>query len=680
MPGLLSRRRPWPYHLQLVHPAAGSVGLTLVPNPQTGRFYEKKAVTGDGVTPAVFDYGAYDPFTEKPYVFGRLVGGFGEAVQRTASPTRYKVARRADASIGGRPILGPFFQAQTLPATAVADAGVQFLSAFDTWWLFRQRYALQRVGDTAWTTVKDFGGSAFVTSATTYAPVGAGGEQVYVATGDALWNYDAIIPWTNCALPVGMSANYVVRNNDELWIGSNGNVVRKTTGDPRTGAGAWGGPIYVGDASAGITGLASLGGQLFVYKTDGIYSVDTAGDVSELRPEFRLSGKRATNGSALGYWRDRLWFRFGDGYYYLTGGSTATITAVGPERLMEVADLPGVPVAFAGHDVWFGYLVVHDALTTTSRLLKYGTWIPTDGSTGDAPGWSFAEVWHGAIAEWAGQVTAMGVEGPITTTVGTLSFRRNPWLWVAFADGHVEYTPLPVGAPDPARDSACLFTTDESYVEWPDHTAMAQADVKHFRTFVGEGPVLDATNYATVSYRTDPAGAWTALPAAFTRSGLRVSTPAAGVTGLRLGVREYLVGTRTSTPEVSSVTLLEQVRPAMVKTLTATARAARHVARRDGTADRRTGEQIRAALQDMADGASAAGAGPVTAVLSDETSEAVDVVDYAARESPDGYGLAWDVDLKLVTFQTNTVFGIVDRAVETVDEYAGYSVDEMGVL
>jgi len=668
MPGLLSRRKPWPYHFSL-----NGVGCVLVPSPQSGLMVESQAVTGDEVTPTAFDYGAYSPFVEKPYVFGRLVGGMGEAVQRSATPVRYKRAKNADLSIGGIARLGPYFAPEVLSAPAVTQM-TQFLAAASTWWAFRGRYVFKRTAPAAWALDSDFGSLAYVNQATTYAPVGGSFGQIYAASGGSgsgLWNWNGVSTWTQCTLPVGMNAQWVERNQAELWIADATNVIRKTTGDPLTGAGAWGGPIYVGDASAPITGLKSLHGQIFVFKTDGVYSVNTDGSVNDLFPEFRLTGTRSTNGSATAIWRDRLWFRFGDGYYYLTGGSVAAYTPIGPERLLEQTGVRGVPVAFVGHGAWFGYLALYDALANVSYLLKYGTWVPSDDG-GAVPGYQFAEVWHGSVKEWTGkQVTTLGVEGPVVVAP---NLRPNPWLWVGFADGTIEYTPLPVLSPDPAGDAACQFTTEEAYVDWPDHHAMAQADVKHFRTFVGQGPRLDAQNYAAVSYRTDPNAALAPLAQTLTATGLRASTPAAGVTGTTLQVREYLVGTRTTTPQVESVTLLEQVRPAMLLKSEVVVRAARNLARRDGLVDRRTGEKIRAALQAVVDGSKAPGAGPVTAIFPDETSQQIDAVDYAAVLAPNGHGLSWDVRLKLVQFVSNTTYGTWSRvAGHTWGDLAAYT-------
>jgi hypothetical protein len=57
--------------------------------------------------------------------------------------------------------------------------------------------------------------------------------------------------------------------------------------------------------------------------------------------------------------------------------------------------------------------------------------------------------------------------------------------------------------------------TEESYVEWPDHHAMAQADAKHWRAFAAIGSDGWTRTLRRVSYRTDaddPGRSWTTRP------------------------------------------------------------------------------------------------------------------------------------------------------------------------
>lgn len=361
-------------------------------------------------------------------------------------------------------------------------------------------------------------------------------------------------------------------------------------------------------------------------------------------------------------WGDHLWFQFGEGFWRLDGDGN--LDPIGYERLNGLdAELRSPAVAFAGHGTWFGY-----AATAGGHLMKFGEWVAP--GSGDVD--QFADVWNGSIAEWAGKT-------PVCAAVESVA-EGVPYLRVGFSDGSIESTRLPQHSPDPADDEDCEFVTggtgEESYVEWPDHHALAQADVKRWRGFSATGPVLDADNYVTVQYRTDPGDAWTELGTPLTTSGQRVNLPS-GVASYELMVRELLHGTRTSTPEVESVVLHEQVRPELLLEYQATAIAGNNVARRDGSVDRRTAAQVRTALQ------ATAGPGPTTVELPTGESTEMDFVDYgeALRNENARWGLEWDIPVTMVKFRGNTVYGTWDRAaVYDWDEAASYDWDQAPTL
>lgn len=654
----------------MVTPQGGQkLPLILKPNEQTGQLYEKKAVTGDQVSPVVFDYGSYNPFVEKPFVGGPFTGGMGEDVQSSEDSKRYKYAENADLSIGGQRRIAAKFHTEHV-VSAGPGLNVNCLengrdaTAGDTLFALVDRYVyLYRSG---WVLSKDSGGAAWLQGVQFQ---GSAGSNRFWATNEAgeLWGYDGT-SWTQATLPAGAVASYVERVGTSLVIlsGATGSTHLNeyrvcNAGDPLLAA-SWGGPIYVGDYGKRGTWLRSLGSQVFVFKEDGIFTVNEDGSVNDLFEELR-NVPVARYGRNASRFNSALWFAFGATFWKMTGGATATLTPVGLERMVDLdPSLQRSPVAFAGHNSWFGYLA------TDADLFKYGTWVNT-GQVG--ANYQFSDVWNGSLKKWNAKAPTYAV---VTGNVG-----NQTRLYVGFDDGSVDWCVLPSTSPDPADDPACEYTDETSYVYWPDHHAMAQADTKHFRTFVPEGPLIDATRYATISYRTDPDAAWTDLASALDSPGKRVSTPSGGVTGLTLQVREQLHGTTTSTPRIEAITLLEQTRPAMIKIFQATARAARNLVRRDGMIDRRTGEQVRAALEAVADGSRAEGAGPVTVLFPDETTQAIDVVDYEAVQIPDSYGLAWDVALKFVSFVTNTVFGTWDRAVyRNWDDAASYSWDQTG--
>jgi hypothetical protein len=78
-----------------------------------------------------------------------------------------------------------------------------------------------------------------------------------------------------------------------------------------------------------------------------------------------------------------------------------------------------------------------------------------------------------------------------------------------------------------------------------------------------------------------------------------------------------------------------------------------------------------------------AGAGPTTVVMPDETTQSVDFVDYGEvlRNERQRWGLEWDIPVKMVQFETNTVYGIVGRMLPyTVGDFAAMDVAGFGRL
>lgn len=629
MPQPWSRSKPWPYDL-LIEPATGpAVGVRLRPG-ENGQMVGQRSRRVDAVSPSTYDQGALNPYIEKPFVMGRLEGGMGEVVQRSATTTRYKVARGVDASIGGIRRLGPEFVSQTVPAIAAAPKSVlQVLvgpGVTDQVFALRGR-EVDRYSAGVFLLSKDFGPADLPSSAVRF-----NGNLMVATGGGALWQYDGITPWAAAVLPVGALATQVERIGEELYIGGGDEIRVLTAGADPLLAASWGGAIQVGDLTGTIVGLKGIGGVLFVYKTDGLYSLNPDASVNELTPEFRgrAAGTDVWSGRNAASWDDALWFGYGDAYYRMDAG--ATYTPIGPERLVENnTDVRGVPVSGAGHAGWFFYLAVYNATTTDSHLLKYGTWAPGQ----DGAAYRFGDAWHGALKSWtAKQVTRIDV----TYLDGA------PRLWVGFTDGTIELAVLPTRTPDPAQDSACRFQTT-GYTDWPDHHGEAQGDNKHWRRIAASGPNLAPSTYLQVNYSVD--GAAPVAGGSITASGASL-IPSAPVVGKLIRVQEQLIGTATATPQVESVVLYEQVRPVRLELEYAcVAVASNRVARRDGVVDRRSADQIRAALQ------ATAGPGPTTVWMPDGTHQDVDFVSYGeAIPNPDArYGVEWDVPLALVQWR-----------------------------
>lgn len=633
MPMPWERKKPWPYEMVIERAGFDPVGVRLRPG-ENGQLVGQRSRRVDAVSPSTYDQGSLNPYIERPFVMGRLDGGMGEAVQRSNTTNRYKAAFGVDCSIGGLRRLGPEFTAPAVPALATSPKTVrQVLAGPAAGGTTDQLYALRGRNVDAliagtWTLSKDFGATNQPTAAVVFQGT-TGTKGIFVSTENGqLWEFDGTT-WTVAVLPAGASAYAVERVGDELYIGG-ANAVHVATADPLLAA-SWGGAILVGDESGRITYLKSINNVLFVFKTDGVYTLNSDGSVNDLTPEFRPQAA-ATNGVNAVPFRDRLWFAYADSYYQID--SDGGYAAAGPELLTENdSSVNGSPVSGAAHAGWFLYLLVYNARHNVTHLLKYGTWTPG----ADTSAASFAPVWHGAIKSWSGK---QGTRCDVTY-LGT-----NPTLWVGFSDGTLEQAVLPVRTPDPAEDTACRFQTTGT-LYWPIHHGMAQEDDKHWRRFGASGPHLDADDYVTVAWEVDASGLITVEPTHLDASG-ESFVPEDAMVGKIIEVQERLTGTATSTPIVESVVLYEQVRAARLELeYRCVAIASNHGARLDGVVERRSADQILTALK------STAGPGPTTVWLIDGRHLDVDFVEYGeAVPNPDArYGVEWDVPLALVEWR-----------------------------
>jgi hypothetical protein len=643
-----SKRAPYPHDAELdVGDGTGWHGLMLVPTREGLLVGRSTAFLGE-VAPTSYEYGAARPDEETTFVFGRLTGGLGERIQAGAAGTRYRYADGVDCSIGGMPRLGPYFTDEAFPGLPAAGPVRQFVVAHDgvngdVLFALVGRCVYKRVAG-AWTLSRDFGANNDPQQAVVFqGSAGTGGLWVATAFGE-LWRYSGTA-WAAAMLPVGATAGNVEAVGRELYIAGSGaaaaGTVRVcTAGDPLLAA-SWGGPITVGSTGTVVTYLRALGDTLFVFKPDGVHTLNADGSDNDLFPELR-GAQRLTNGVNAVPWADRLWFGYGDAYYRMD--AAATLEAIGPEQLVELDPaLRGAAVAGGGHAGWFFYLGTHDAASGASSLLKYGTWVPAGApreAGADTGAGRVLGAWHGALARWADRrLTRVDVVQFDTASDPT---RPGPALWVGFADGTAAFTPLPTGTPDPVGDPACRFVAT-GILYAPLHDAVFGADPKAFHGFTALGGFLNEDYSARVLYRVDPTAPYTPLAPAFQFAGQRVDLPDL-TTGAERdasnGFRSYFaveLSTTTGlvTPVLEGVALHEAVRPgarggAMRLAWTFTVDAANRGVRRDGVVSRATGDAVRALLR-----SAARAAGHVRLRFPDETIGGVALVGYEEVLAPD---------------------------------------------
>ena len=680
-----SRRKPWPYDLII-----GGTPVILRPQQDSGLMIGRKMQSLQGVAPITYDYSSQPVYAERTYAFRRIRGGYGERVQHAPVPTHYGYAINADLSIGGLQIKGPLFHS-VLPATTgpvrwFLDAVLPGFPAPpdypDGWpplatFAGAGQYILQRDDDTptGWGISLDLGSATeWATKAVRFWPAGSGQvDSLFVTTNlGSLWKFDG----TTWAKSVQQAYTIAVLR-DELWIADGRNTIRNCTADPMVGTN-WNAQIIMGDSSQPITNLEALDNNLYIFKSNGVFTLNNDTTSNDLFPSFRQQ-PLPRNGVNATAWLGRLWFGYGDGYYWMD--NTGTLVPTGPNILVENnSEVAGEVIAFAGHASWFGYYALWnggpsaDLTKNDSYLIKHGTWVnPDEANTAN---YQFFEVPNGALKKWANK--------KILSLYVSDATRGNSRLYAGFDDGSIEWCKLPRGTPNPAHpDSGCEFTTESSIVYWPLHHAMFQADQKSYRGFSAFGPLIDVDNYVRIEYRVRQQSIekppleqepWIDVGRRFEFSGQR-NELSGNVFGYGIEIRHFMESTTGRTPVLEGIALHEQVRPAFQFEWNWTVNARRYLARRDGVIDRRTPVQIRDAML-----RAASSVGTVDIHMPDEGIQAVSIIDYADALAPvtKRFGVEWDISMKGIQFRTYTAYGSWDRvALYDWDTIATYTWDDV---
>lgn len=673
MPPMSSRRPPFPHHALLDLGDGTKRGLLLQTDQRGTVLIGKKSLSLANAVPQDQRYGLDDLYRERSFAMRRLVLGMGERVQNTPTPARYRYARNCWFA-GGLRGKGPQWHNLAPASTgSITDFAEALDSGVVTQFILAGRYVLKRTDDTSGgqTVSHDFGAARTVTSWARFKDPG-GTDRLYVTldNGDQ-WDY-AAGTWTGPHASI--TAFLACVNRDEYWIKSSQNGVRKATASP-TVAANFAAEITVGDGSLTITGLASVGGTLVIFMSNGkAFTLNGDGSENDLAAGLATS-PAATNGSKPHVWLnphsglDAVYFRNGAAWRRLTVEGGANVEPVGPERLISNdSPVSGQAVCFAGYTTFYGFFATYNSSSGASHLLQFGDWIPRD----DEDGFGYVETFNGALVEWTSrQVTAMRVQAISGV------FR----LYVGFSDGTYGWIKLPQNTPNPfAAMSGCEFAdggTGASECYWPTHTMLAEMDQKQGLSFAAFGPTLSTDNRVTIARALD-GGSFTNLTADLVSNGAPTSLEAADVYRA-MDVREtYVSPSSASTPVIESVVLREQLRPATRLEYSLTVDANPNRALRNGGVNRATPDQTHGWVRQAADGP-----GSTTWTLPDETVQGLTAVDYgeAARLPGKSYGSAWDVPVKLIQFKTAGTYGTIDRGGSlTIDGLGSMTIDERGTL
>lgn len=496
-----SRRRPFPYDVMI-----NGVGCMLKPD-EWGTLVGKQAQPLRA-EPTTYEYGSASPFLEKSFSFDNIRGGYGQSVQEQEEANRSFYCINADQSINGKSIKGPAFNIETVTSGGTDNAIRGIIKALhggvEVLFVLAGRKVYRGDGTGTWTQSVDlptltgnatilptgsmerFKDAGATPTDTLYVGVDQGNMVRYDGTS---WILSSTGSPTNTGTPalLNSQAQYYKSIGNELWVGANHRVA-KVEQEPWL-ASKYAGAITIGDASQPISWLQQLQNRLFVFKRNGIFTISTAGTDQEPLPGLRIT-PNTSNGVNTVAWLNSLWVPFHDNFFKLE--ADGTITNVGAELLLDNAsEVRGRIVSSSGHNSWFLYEGQYNEDSGDSYLLKYGTWFDSEDSRLATPT-QYKNVHNGALKKWNNKQL---------TWLGVISFSPNDRLYAGFSDGTIEWCVLP-RVPNPAGDSNCRFTGEESYVYLPRHHANFQADQKITRGYSVYGD-LSSTRHVEIEYRTD---------------------------------------------------------------------------------------------------------------------------------------------------------------------------------
>lgn len=600
-----TRIRPWPDDIVIDGMPMGLLA------PQDGsELLSERTQPLDAVVPSEYRMTSFPPYAEQTIELRNMNVGMGLSSQVDGTPKQYYYDLFLDGSVAGMVGKGPHFHAQIgAPGQAWRDGVVGRDGTTAGGASIEKEFGgvghsvFVRNNDTAggWVLSIDFGEGItatgepiLVSQMARFKNVGSSAKDcVYVALTDGtLHFYDGVAQtWGTVSGFTGTFAPTAIEVINDTIFAMGGAELRSAAADPTLGA-SWGSPITVGDASCTANWLRALHGQLFIFKSESIYSVSGIGGtikVNDLFPEYR--GRRSPDNGRCGQvGRDALWFCWGDQLHKITTtgdiDGVAERHTVGLGVLMDnTSEVRGIPLGTSWHGSWFGYFLVN-SVAGNCYLCKWGTWANPDEN--DPLHYRFMEVPHGALFKWTAKI---GSRVWVSSIFGNETNRR---LYVGFADGSVQYCLLPFGSPSPyAMASGCEFTTIPGQRYFPKLDLDFPAITKSWRGASVFGRQITPTTPIRLFWRVDETTEFVELDDQFTFSTQRANFPN------NLGSRQIAVyvqlenGTITTTPLLEGLGLHYSLVPDFVLEYTGAIDARHFRARRNGTADRRNPEFVR---------------------------------------------------------------------------------------
>jgi len=641
------RRSPYPYHLIVEDKQNGwRQGFMLgVARPGTPQLVSSKVQDISNITPQDYSYAAWSPLTERIAEYEQLTFGMGESMQQgvdAKTDRRYLEAEGVDASVWPW-CKGPELTLFT-PATHDATVGVtRFFELGTTLYCANGRYILRRDADATWTMVKDFGAGMAVLDAAVFQSNFDGVQRAFFAlsSGVAQWTSNGT---TYTAMATFTSVAFAVVGR-EFWWADDLNRLRKcdTNADPTVEANYTSTIFRAGDKSSQITSLmVSAAGTLVIAKTDGLYTLDQAGQDRPLFPFLRFADD-ANNGKYWGQFENSLYTSYG----YSLGRIDPDLSwnDVGPEKLVgNSGPISGRPTAFCGVGTMFAYVALLNRDTQTGYLCKFGAWAqPLNAIYSQNPvEATHIDAWHGSV------ITPLANRGIQTLFVSSIGAPANHTrTYLGCSDGTIGWV-INACSPNPVNCSAYKFTVGDHFIQMPTFNGGFHASIKSLRNIAVTGPLLNASNYVTVEYKNSPlATSWTALPQRFDSAVYELQPVVPMDSGVLLQFKVHLVNTvNTASPQVSAVAVGHALRPQRVMSFEADVLCADGLVRRDGVGMRIGRRRIQQLIELAVDNP-----GAVTVTLPDETVQELSFVDLKVAQSFDEIRRQWRGSLHIVAVQ-----------------------------
>jgi len=628
---LSARRSPYPYSFKI-----GSVGLLLAPpSPNKPLVTSTKVQDISQVQPPEFSYAGMSPIGDRDEPYESLVQGMGLHTQEKWQDNRYAYAQGVDLSVWPW-CKGPEITLLT-PPTPDATSGVRtFFELGASLYVAEGRYIYRRDSDVTWTQVADFGAGIAVLNVEVFTSNFDGTQRAFVALSSGVARYSSNgTTWTAMATFSALAFAAIGR---EFWWADDTNRLRKvdTNADPTVEANYTSLIFRAGDKQGVITALmVSAAGTLVIAKTDGMYTLDQAGDDHHLFP-FLQFAPDVSNGKAWGQFENDLYTAYGTNLSRI--GPDLVLTEVGPERLIN-NDSPvrGKVTAFTGVGTTHALAGVFNPDTLTGYLCKFGAWTASqDGQP------THLDAWHGSLS---GPFTNRAIQALFVSKVGAPTGHTRTYL--GFSDGTVGWLVNPC-TPNPAACTQYRFTVGDAFVELPLWHGGYHASVKSLRHLSVTGQNLSPTNYVTIDYKLDPAASsWTAFPNVFDSLTYEVAPMPITASAVLAAFRIHLWNTAaTASPLVAAVSIGHALRPKRFMQIEFTILCADGLVRRDGVPLRIGRQQIKRVVDQAVDTP-----GAVTCTLPDESVHDLSFTDYAISQSFDEIGRHWRGSLTVKAVQ-----------------------------